>query len=83
MRSALGDTRLPVTVFNEVDGEVRDAIGYSKRAGATWERCPNELQGKAFSLVARMHTKAKRSLARAAARGLLYPKKQPDLPSVN
>ncbi len=68
IRCRLGDQRRTVTIFNEVDGEVRDAIGYPKRAGASWECCPSELRGKAFSLVARMHIKAERSLSRSGAK---------------
>jgi len=68
IRGRLGDQRRTVTIFNEVDGEVRDAIGYPKRAGASWECCPSELRGKAFSLVARMHIKAERSLSRSGAK---------------
>lgn len=68
IRRRLGDSRSILVLFNELDGEVRDAVGYPKRAGSTWERCPGELRGKAFSLVARMLAKAERRAAIAVSK---------------
>ncbi len=60
-----GDNRPILVVYTNVDDEVRAAVAYPRRAGATWERCTSDQGSRAFSFIAQRGAALERAVRKS------------------